>query len=262
MAHKHILFIFLTTICMLSACDNISEDERYIYVKPAEVARAVLVEDFTGQRCINCPSAADEIKQLQAQYGSDKVIAVSIHGGSMAQYSTSKVVGLRTPLGDEYNDYWNIESWPAGLVDRRGPVATFDQWAAQVRNELERTSPVGLHLVTTYDTTSRTLTIVTTTECSTSLAGQLQLWITEDDITAPQQMPDGTFNATYLHQHVLRAAVNGSWGEAVSLKEGETSSFTHTITLDESWDAQHISVVAFIYDKEGVFQAVVEPVHI
>lgn len=50
---------------LLASCSNIAEDERYIYVKPAEVKRSVLIEDFTGQRCINCPNANDEIATLQ-----------------------------------------------------------------------------------------------------------------------------------------------------------------------------------------------------
>ena len=70
-------FVIVALACfMLTGCDEVSESDRLIYVKPAEVSRAVLIEDFTGQRCINCPNAADEISRLQEEYGEDKVIAV------------------------------------------------------------------------------------------------------------------------------------------------------------------------------------------
>ena len=71
------IFVFALIAIMGTACSHIDEDERLIYVKPADVARAVLIEDFTGQRCINCPAATDVIHQLQEAYGDDKVIAVA-----------------------------------------------------------------------------------------------------------------------------------------------------------------------------------------
>ena len=59
-------FTFLICIALLLvACSHIDEGDRLIYVKPADVKRRVLLEDFTGQRCINCPKANDEIKSLQ-----------------------------------------------------------------------------------------------------------------------------------------------------------------------------------------------------
>lgn len=38
----------------LSSC-GVDEKDRYVELPPVEVKRAVLVEDFTGQRCTNCP---------------------------------------------------------------------------------------------------------------------------------------------------------------------------------------------------------------
>ena len=40
-------------IVALMACSHIDEDERLIYVKPVAASRNVLIEDFTGQRCVN-----------------------------------------------------------------------------------------------------------------------------------------------------------------------------------------------------------------
>ena len=100
---KHRCFIIFSLFncyiaaMLLAACSYIEEDERLIYVKPAEVKRHVLLEDFTGQRCINCPKASDEIKALQEQYGEENVIAVGIHSGPLGFHSTDKYVGLGLP---------------------------------------------------------------------------------------------------------------------------------------------------------------------
>ena len=55
---------FLLAALFLASCSHIDEDERLIYVKPAPVERSVLIEDFTGQMCINCPLATQEIEKL------------------------------------------------------------------------------------------------------------------------------------------------------------------------------------------------------
>ena len=257
MRRLNILYVVMAAVCcLLIGCDEVDKADRLVYVKPAEVSRAVLIEDFTGQRCLNCPNATEEIKHLQEQYGSDKVIAVGIHGGALAVYTNSKVKGLRTTLGDDYNTYWNVEAWPTGLVDRRGKPTTPDQWAGMVRTELEKTSPVELSVATLYDGSTRTLTIDTHALSSQTMSGKLQLWLTEDAVVAPQQMPDNTMNYDYVHNHVLRAAINGAWGEDITLKEGESTEVHHSITLDEEWAAENIAVVAFIYNDQGVVQVV------
>ena len=58
---KNIMLGAMSAIITLAAasCSNIDEDERLIYVKPADVGRAVLIEDFTGQKCVNCPTGTD-----------------------------------------------------------------------------------------------------------------------------------------------------------------------------------------------------------
>ena len=47
----------------LSACDYIAEDERLIEVEAAQAKRVVLLEDFTGQLCVNCPLGTEVIEQ-------------------------------------------------------------------------------------------------------------------------------------------------------------------------------------------------------
>ena len=83
------------------------------------------------------------------------------------------------------------------------------------------------------------------------------MWLTEDNVTAFQMMPDGTRDMNYLHQHVLRAAINGTWGEDISIKEGETSiSQIYSLPTSSEWKAEDLSVIAFVYNEQGVHQVV------
>ena len=73
-------------------------------------------------------------------------------------------------------------------------------------------------------------------------------------MTALQLMPNGTANTDYVHNHVLRAPVNGLWGESVTVKEGEWNEQYMTLPLEESWNRKMLSIVAFVYNDEGVLQ--------
>ena len=85
--------------------------------------------------------------------------------------------------------------------------------------------------------------------------GHLQLWLVEDDVKAFQLMPDGTRNDDYVHQHVFRTALNGTWGESLTVKEGETQTINHDgMVLNEAWNVANLSVVAFVYNDQGVQQ--------
>lgn len=246
------IFQSMVAVLLISACSNIDESERLIYVEPAHVARAVLIEDFTGQRCVNCPNAVAEIERLQEAYGEENVIAVGIHSGPLSIFSTAKVKGLRTELGDTYYDYWNVEAEPSGLVDRRGGVMMLNQWAALVHSELQQSAPMQLLLQ--CEQQNGNISIQVTAKVFSDFKGKLQLWLTEDGIVAPQMMPDGTVNADYVHNHVFRAAINGTWGDEVDWKATEEKVMTFSITPEEEWEGDCLSVVAFVYNDDGVQQ--------
>lgn len=243
----------LLTLTM-SACSHIDESDRLIYVKPADVKRRVLLEDFTGQRCVNCPKASDEIKALQEQYGEDHVIAVGIHSGPLGFYTKGDYLGLSTEVGDEYYDHWALEYQPVGLIDRGAPLE-YTAWNARIREELEKTAPVEIDIELHQKDNQLTVRAEVMGIDGTS-SGKLQLWLTEDGITAFQMMPDGTRNMEYIHRHVFRAAINGTWGESVSVAEGETiTTKDYLFTIPEGWNADRLSVVAFVYNDQGVLQA-------
>ena len=249
---KAYILLFLTGILM-AACSHIDEDEQLIYVKPAPVQRCVLLEDFTGQRCVNCPKAAEEIAKLQEQYGEDAIIAVSIHSGPLGFRSTSRFLGLSTDLGDAYYNHWSLEYQPVGLIDRGSP-AEYTAWSTLVREELQKTAPVDIDLTVTPGDSQQFDISTAIHGVDGNTQGKLQLWIVEDDITAFQMMPDGTRNDTYIHQHVLRAAVNGDWGEDVAVQEGYSAVNECTFTISDEWKEENLYIIAFVYNDSGVLQ--------
>lgn len=251
---KDILYSFVLGIAALSFsdCSDIDENERFVYVKPSQVNRAVLIEDFTGQNCIYCPNGTEVIEGLIKQYGEDKIIAVGIHSGPLGFKGNSKFVGLKTDIADEYYNYWHIVSQPSAVINRSVTLADYTQWGASVATELKKTAKLDLEIENHFDEASRKLTVnVTAYGTDGDTDGKLTVWLVEDGIKAFQKNLSG-YNYDYIHNHVFRANVSsGLWGDAISVKEGVKSHKEFTYTLPETWNAYNVSVVAFVNNAEN-----------
>lgn len=254
------LFLGVATAAMAMAaasCSNIDEGDRLIYVKPAEVGRAILIEDFTGQKCINCPTGTEIINGIVDTYGEDNVIAVGIHSGPLGFAGNSKTVGLMTDTGNEYYTRWDKENkmgQPWVIFNRKtSPDSHYNNWAAMVSTIISEKANLSVKIANAYDAATRTLTTTVEADGVNGIVnGKLQVWIVEDGVKALQMMPDGKSNKEYIHNHVFRAAVNGTWGEDVTVKEGETTTKQYQYVLPEAWNADNIAVVAFVYNDGGV----------
>lgn len=257
------LFLGVATAAMAMAaasCSNIDEGDRFIEVNPVnpeEVGRAILIEDFTGQRCVNCPTGTEIINGIVEAYGEDNVIAVGIHSGPLGFAGNSKAVGLMTDTGNEYYTRWDKENkmgQPWVIFNRKtSPDSQYYNWAAQVSTIISEKANLSVNIANAYDADKRTLTTTVGADgVNGTVNGKLQVWIVEDGVPALQMMPDGSANKEYVHNHVFRAAVNGTWGEDVTVKEGETTTKQYQYVLPEAWNADNIAVVAFVYNDSGV----------
>ena len=252
----HLTILTLTAL-LFAACDEVPVDERLTYVEPPEVGRAVLIEDYTGQYCVNCPRATEEIERLVEQYGDSVVIAVAIHSGPF-----SKQKGVPSPLytevGDLYFNRWGLSAQPVGLVDRiYGPMPfSYTDWGAGVNYELGFKAPVSFSMATSFDEETRKATVEVQTIGldSVRVSGMLQVWLIEDNIDSFQLMPDGSTTEHYNHMHVFRASVNDPWGDNVGVNHGEVVTRKYEILVDPAWAPDNCSFVTFLYDESGVKQ--------
>ena len=257
------LFLGVATAAMAMAaasCSNIDEGDRFIEVNPVnpeEVGRAILIEDFTGQTCNNCPTGTEIINGIVDTYGEDNVIAVGIHSGPLGFAGTATAVGLMTDTGNEYYTHWDKENkmgQPWVVFNRKtSPDNHYYNWAAMVGTIISEKANLTVNIANAYDAASRTLTTTVGADgVNGTVNGKLQVWIVEDGVKALQKMPDGKINKEYIHNHVFRAAVNGTCGEDVTVKEGETTTKQYSYVLPEKWNADNIAVVAFVYNDGGV----------
>ncbi|MBR3727457.1 MAG: Omp28 family outer membrane lipoprotein [Muribaculaceae bacterium] len=242
---------------LMVACDEVSVNDRLIYVEPPQVSRAVLIEDYTGQYCVNCPRATEEIERLIEQYGDSIVIAVAIHSGPFGK-SKGEPSPLYTEVGDMYFNTWGMSAQPIGLIDRLFGSTPFSytDWAGGVNYEVAIDPPVSFLTDIDYDSETRDAAIeVQTIGLDSALvSGKLQVWLVEDSIDSFQLMPDGSREEHYNHMHVFRASVNDPWGDALSVSHGQVAVKNYELKLDPAWVPEHCSVVTFLYDDSGVHQ--------
>lgn len=250
------IILALLAMMLLIACDEIPVAERLTYVEPPEVGRAVLIEDYTGQYCVNCPRATEEIERLIEQYGDSVVIPVAIHSGPFSKQK-GEPSPLYTEVGDQYFTHWNLSSQPVGLVDRLyGPMPfSYTDWGAGVNYEIAFEAPVAFVTTISSDGPDRAMINVQTIGLDAErVSGKLQVWLVEDSIDSFQLMPDGSKVDHYNHMHVFRASVNDPWGDEVAVSHGEVAIKDYTITMDPSWVPEHCAVVTFLFDENGVLQ--------
>ena len=242
---------------LMVACDEVSVNDRLIYVEPPQVSRAVLIEDYTGQYCVNCPRATEEIERLIEQYGDSIVIAVAIHSGPFGK-SKGEPSPLYTEVGDMYFNTWGMSAQPIGLIDRLFGSTPFSytDWAGGVNYEVAIEPPVSFLTDIDYDAETRDAAIeVQTIGLDSALvSGEVQVWLVEDSIDSFQLMPDGSREEHYNHMHVFRASVNDPWGDALSVSHGQVAVKNYELKLDPAWVPEHCSVVTFLYDDSGVHQ--------
>ena len=71
-------WLFLILVLLgFCACEEVDEADRFTGPVEFVPKKNVLIEDFTGQRCLNCPLAANAVHAMQATYGAEHVIAVA-----------------------------------------------------------------------------------------------------------------------------------------------------------------------------------------
>lgn len=238
--------------------------------------RKVLVEDYTGHKCPNCPAAATAAEQLSATYG-DSVVVIGIHAGFFSTPTTpsgapagSYLTDFRTPEGNAFDSptYFGVSAMgnPNGMINRRyyTPTTTnhiiyHTSWAAEVANLLAMPPVADLRIVKTYNASTRIIemNVISQFLSDTLVSGNYNLVVllTQDSIVDWQQN-GSTHVPDYVHRHVLRTAISPTWGDVLTSGTitphgllGKNYSYTlPTAFLGKPCDPGNCHVVAFIYN--------------
>lgn len=258
MKTSKILLTISALLLIFVACDKIEAPYTEEVEKP-DTNKKVLLEDYTGQRCVNCPAAHEIAHQLQNAYGEENLIVVAVHAGFFAlPIGEPWTYDFRTEAGNAYESYFNVQTYPTGMVDRVSTDGNYlidkDGWGTEVAKQFEEVPVVNIDIQPEVNGNQVSGTIDLFFLENLSSQAYIQIWITEDSIVKPQVIPGGE-DLEYVHMHVLRGAINGEWGSALPSQfynaDDEISIDIPAYTFGDDWDTEHLSIVAYVYDDES-----------
>ena len=256
-----ILILLTFSALMIPACDIV--DEPYLVPVdggngpgPGDKVRKVLLEDYTGQKCPNCPEAAEIAHSLEAKYG-EKLILLTVHAGYYAIPDGDFTADFRTAEGTELNAFFEVFANPLGMVNRTeyggNRVLQTGDWESAVDIQIEMEVEAAITLTNTYTAGTRQLDCLLETEFMETLEGTYNIcaFITESGIISPQQTEQDV-DTNYVHNHVLRGSMNGTWGDVAGEDglaiAGTKLTNSYSYTLPQGWNADNCTLVAFVYN--------------
>lgn len=258
MKNLSILFVFFAM--MMIGCEEIVPP---IDLELRYTGRRVIVEEFTGVQCVNCPKGSKRLEELSDLHG-EFVIPVSIHAGSFSPPYPESLYDFRTPQGTSVENslLGPVQGFPAATVNRRFyddeteiPIV-LNKWAGYIIQELLETPKLEVSIDNVYDTTTRQLDIEIELDFAEEVTEALgiSIMLLEDDIYDYQLTEDGKVS-DYKHKHVLRTMLTDYTGDPISVtqtKQGSRPTFNYTFTIPANWNSEKCEVVAFVSYKGAV----------
>ena len=214
---------------MLMGCNRLAPEERWSQPTPIVPNKHVLLVEYTGQRCVNCPEAAEQVAHLLRNASGAHVVAVAVHGGHLAENGERSVLGLANSDSEWLTQQAGVTGWPMGSVDG-GALSLPPSWSASVAQQLSQPSEAKIRLTSHYDATTRRLT--TDVVASALLEDCVfSLFLVEDGIPSLQYLSNGRRTLDYVHHHVLRQLLTPRQGIAVAHQATSQTSWQYTVTL-------------------------------
>ena len=216
--------------------------------------KTVLIKDFTGVRCVNCPAAAEHAHNLQHQLDEDHIFIMSVHAGYLAQPMGS-FPDFLTDEGTEW--YNNHDSNPLFTVDHvaltEGNTLNDGQIDAPVVAALEEEQSFEIVVRPNYDEASRHLQVEVQAIALVDRDGEFYITacLVEDHITGWQITSNGV-DKEYDFRNVFRGTLNGAYGEAFEdfgVDENDTFYFTYNTEINADYNADECYLMVYIYDK-------------
>jgi len=227
--------------------------------------RKILVEDFTGHTCGNCPRAAEKIELLKENYG-DKIVSMAIHVGFFAEPSAPGSefgTDYRTATGNELDQFFGnaAAGLPNGLINRKSfsgqTIIQYNDWAAKVNELINLPAEAWIASTISFNPATREVSVSNETTILQEITEPLSIamYLVEDSIQSPQKdylptVPGGVIE-NYVHRHTLRTSMNGAFGAPLStdLTFSANQQFTTTgsYTIPNAWIWSKMQVITVLY---------------
>lgn len=216
---------------------------------PSAFTKKVLLEEFTGEWCVNCPDGADYIKNILAKYPT-QVISAGIHQGDWLEIS--QLTSLSSHFG-------GIGGYPRAAINRVPATNTTNgqdgmvvysrgNWESNVARLIDaagsKTGKTGLAIEANLNGNQVNVKVHCGFTKNESRDTRLTVYVIEDDITAINQI--GATTTPYIHKHTLRKVLSGPYGDAIDMKSGNYIKKEYLNVDISGYNKSNVKIIAFI----------------
>ena len=241
--------------------ENITDNTLATSIQVVEKAwpRHILVEEFTTEKCPNCPAVAGIIADIiEKEPYNERVNVICHHNGYYTDW-------LTIPCAASYLWFYNMDGStfaPALLIDRatkpytanrqeNSPiysVASQEALEESLDTRLLDVSLVSLDIKAEMDSVNADKVKVTVSgeralEHFTVNEPRINVMLYENNIK-PQYQAGA--NASFKHQHVARD-VNSTWGATLTW-DGDTYTYSCELDVADNFVRDNLGIIAFIWD--------------
>ncbi len=205
----------------------------------------VVLEEFTGFHCPNCPDGHRRAQMVKDTHPND-VVLVNIHTGYYANPGAGEP-DFRTSFGSALANQSGLDGYPSGTVNRHvfsgsNTALGRGQWGSKSDIILGQSSYCNIALEANIDIQTREMTVNVEVYYTANGAPQnnINVALLQDNIEGPQSgsssnptqvLPNGHYN----HMHMLRHLITGQWGDAITTTSQGTlvqKQYTYTLPAD------------------------------
>jgi hypothetical protein len=197
----------------------VSHDSEYVTTTiPTVQAKCVLIEEFTGVTCSNCPKGSVDLKAIE-DANAPRVLVAKVHSNLQATPIKGTDPDLRCDDANTLATSLGLQAKPSAAVDRllnSGNDYTFliNQVGGKVTAQLAKPTPVNINLAKLVNATLDTINLAVTFTFIDTTSRKLayDIYLLEDDVEATQDSFDVANLKTleiegYKHEKILRKSI-------------------------------------------------------
>lgn len=231
--------------------------------------RNVIIEDYTGHRCVYCPAQTTNMQNLEST-DPEHIFGVAIHAGPYGLTDLQETNAEHpTVLYNDQGLYWgnyfgqlpgsNFAGNPVFTVNR---VKYLDQYTITGPNLPTPTSAIrssalkiNIQAASNYFASTRGLFLHTEVEKIDASLSDLSMvvYLVEDSVIAPQSFPAGVIDEDYIHYDVMRGCIDGQpLGRPITDAYLDTDNgkyyLNYSYRLPDEYDPANMHLLIYVMD--------------
>jgi hypothetical protein len=233
--------------------------------------RNVLIEDYTGHKCVFCPAQTTNMKNLEAT-DPEHILTVAIHAGPLG-LSELQEEGSAPYEHVFYNDealyYGNYFGQLPGSNFTGNPMFTVSRVKYQSQYTITgqnlptptgdvRASALKINIQSAVNYYPSTRGVFLHTEVDkldaalTDLA--MVVYLVEDSVVAAQSFPGGVTQNSYVHHDILRGCIDGQvFGRTITddYLDADNGNYylNYSYRLPDEYDPTNMHLLIYVMDK-------------